>query len=220
MADSITFNYFFVYLSSFSTLFPFIIAFIRRNYLQREHKTLWLLVSCAILTEIGSYILMYIFKTDPISLFNFYMILETILISLYYFLTINNKTFKIFISIFNLLFILYAVIELITIHSKTLNNVLLTYQSLMVIASSIVTFNSIIKDQKHNNILSASIFWINSAFLIYFSGNMFLHLFDNYLQEHAMYALYELWGLWHSSSNIIFYTLISIGFWKTKTSQI
>jgi hypothetical protein len=86
----------------------------------------------------------------------------------------------------------------------------------MVIASSFLTFNFIIKDQKYNNILTAPIFWINSAFLFYFGGNMFLHLFSDYLQEHALSTFYELWGLWHSSLNIIFYTLISIGFWKTR----
>lgn len=217
MFGSNNFYIFFAYISSFSTLFPFTIAFICRNYLQREHKTLWLLISCSILTEIVSYILIYVFKTGNVSLFNFYIILETILISLYYFLSINNKTFKICISIFNLWFISYAIIELTAIHGKNLNNVLLTTQSLMVMASSIVTFNSLIKDQKHNNILSAPIFWINCAFLFYFAGNMVLHLFSNYLQEHALYTFYELWGLWHSLLNILFYSLISIGFWKTKT---
>lgn len=206
----------FAYISSFSTLFPFSIAFISRRYLQREHKTLWLLVSCSILTEIISYILIFMFKTGNVSLFNFYIIIETILISSYYFLISRNKLFKICISIFNIWFISYAIIVLATIHDKTLNNVLLTTQSLIVIASSITTFNSIIKEQKYNNILSAPVFWINTAFLFYFGGNMFLHLFSNYMQEYALYTFYELWGLWHSSLNIIFYILISIGFWQIK----
>lgn len=220
MSGSNSFYIFFAYISSFSTLFPFTIAFIRRNYLQKELKVLWLLLCCSIITEIISYILIYVFKTGNVSLFNYYIIIETILISTFYFLILKSQTSKYFILAFNLLFIAFAITQLTLNTIKTLNSILLTAQSLMVIILSILTFHSLLKYSQHKNILSAPVFWINSAFMFYFVGNLFLHLFSNYLQEHAIYTFFELWGLWHSSLNIIFYSLISIAFWKTKTSQI
>ena len=219
MLNAHSFYLILAYIASAFTIIPFIIALLHRNYLSKEFKILWLLVTCSLLTEITSSILVFIFKTSNVQLFNCYIIIETIIISLFYVSIIENKLWRILFSVFCASFSIYSSVQLITSSIKTLDYVFLTVESLMVILFSIVAFHNILKFSKYNSLLSAPIFWINSAFLLFFSGNLFLHLFSQYLQEFAQKAFYELWGF-HSLFNIIFYSLISIAFWKTKTSQI
>jgi hypothetical protein len=104
--------------------------------------------------------------------------------------------------------------------NKTLSNLSLTIESLAIISFVLLSFHSIFKKEIYTNLLAAPLFWFNSGFLLYFAGNIYLHLFSQYLIAHAQYAFFELWGLWHSLFNIIFFILISIGLWKTRKSLI
>lgn len=220
MSSSTNFYSFLSYISSAFAFFPFCIALFSKNYLSKELKILWLLLTFSIVTDITGYILTFVFNLSNIQLLNTYIILETLLISTFYLFVISNKIWKNLILTFIILFTTYSIIQFISKNNKMLDNVILTTESITVTLLSIVTFYHLLEKQIYSNILSVPIFWINSSFLFYFSGNLFLHLFSQYLQKHALYTFYELWGLWHSLLNIIFYTLISIGFWKTKTSQI
>jgi hypothetical protein len=218
---SINYNYFYLclaYFSSFITILPFIIAYFRKTYLTKEQKLLWALIAISILTEIIGNISVFCFNSkNNILLFNLYTIIETILISTYYYFIIPNRYWKSLIFIISVLISTYSISQLLPTKVTSLNSISLTTESLMIVVFSILTFHNILKYPKYLNLLSAPIFWINSAFLLFFSGNLFLHLFSQYLQEHGLAAFYELWALWHSLLNILFYTLISIGFWKTKT---
>lgn len=218
---SINYNYFYlflVYFASFITILPFIVAYYRKTYLTKEQKLLWALIAISILTEIIGNITVFCFNAkNNILLFNLYTIIETILISTYYYFIIPNKYWKSLIFIISVLISTYSISQLLPTKVTSLNSVSLTTESIMIVVFSILTFHNILKYPKYLNLLSAPIFWINSAFLLFFSGNLFLHLFSQFLQEHGLEAFYELWALWHSLLNILFYTLISIGFWKTKT---
>ncbi len=206
-------------ISAVSTLIPFVTAFIRKNNLSKELKILWFLIICSIITEIAGLILAFVYIVNNAHIFNIYVIIETLLISSFYYFVIQNRIWKLICIFLAIMFSVFAIIQLFLNPVKTLNNLTLTTESLMVIIFSVITFHYLIKYPKYKNILSTPIFWINSAFLLYFSGNLFLHLFSHFLTEYAQKAFLELWGF-HSVFNIIFYTLISIGFWKTKTSQI
>jgi hypothetical protein len=63
------------------------------------------------------------------------------------------------------------------------------------------------------NLLNTSFFWINIAILIYFAGNLFLFLFSNHLQKNNWEQYLAVYNI-HSVTNIMYYILISIGFWK------
>lgn len=218
MSEVSIFYPFLSYLSSAVTFLPFVIGIYKKNILSKELKVLWLLITCSIVTELIGYVIVYGYKANNVQLFNVYVIIETILISGFYYLVIQNKIQSLFCISLAIIFSIYAIIQLVLNPSKTLDTIFLTTESVIVISFSIMTFHNLIKDAKFNNILSLPIFWINSAFLLFFSGNLFLHLFSQFLQEYAQKAFYELWGF-HSILNIILYVLISIGFWKTRISQ-
>ena len=206
--------------SSISTVFPFVIGLKQFKHLPKEYKILFALVGAALLTEITSYILTYVFTVRNMYMINSYIILEICLISTFYILIFSNRFLKIISGLFIFSFLWFAIYSLINSIHPSFDHVVLTTESVVVIFFSILGFSHLLKHSLYKNILDAPLFWFNTAFLIYFSGNLFLHIFSKYLQEHALYTFFEMWAIWHSLLNISFYSLISIGFWKTRTSQI
>lgn len=207
------------YISSAFAIIPFVIAISRKKYLLKEFQILGLLIALSIITDLTSNVFSFRLKLNNILILNIYIILETLLISIFYFFVISNKTWKTLILIFIILFSTYSIIQFDSKNNIMLDNIALSAESISITIFSISTFHYILKYQIYSNILSSSVFWVNSGFLLFFSGNLILHLFSQFLQEFAQKAFYELWGF-HSILNIILYWLISIGFWKTKTSQI
>ena len=208
------------YISAFSTLIPFIFGIVFYRNSETTLRIATILFGLGLFTEIFCRIYATFINPNNIWLFNVYQLIETILISAIYYTWFKNKLLRYALLIFCSLFIVIAVNEQISSGTKTLNSLSLSIESIAVILFSFITFFLFLKESLQVNILSVPFFWFNTAFLIYFTCNIFLHLFSQYLQEHALYTFYELWGLWHSLSNITFYTLISIGFWKTRKSQI
>lgn len=206
----------FSYLSSATTFIPFIIAFTKRGFLPKEFKVLWLLLSISILTDFLGYVFTFLLKISNLQLFNLFTLLELVLLSFMYYVIISIKIWKYLIISFVIIFMLYGLFFVDIWNIKTLNSALLTAESIFITFLSIHGFHHLLKHSENINILSVPFFWINTALIFYFVGNLFLHLFSTILQEHALYTFYELWGLWHSSLNIIFYILISIGFWQIK----
>lgn len=96
----------------------------------------------------------------------------------------------------------------------TINNFSDSIEAIIFILYSLTAFFFIMKNLIYDNILNTSFFWINTAILIYFSGNLFLFLFSNYLQQNELEQYITVYNI-HSITNIIYYILISIGFWKS-----
>ena len=218
--DKNIFIYILGYISAIGTIIPLIFGAFRFKYLNREYSIILILFGIGTLTELASRVYSSMINPNNIWIFNIYQIMETNLIIAFYSSVTKNKIKKIILLLFAIIFSAISTYHLFTTKSNMLNDTSFSTESVIVVLLAILTFNSILKKQIYTNILAAPLFWFNSAFLLFFSGNLFLHIFSKYLQEHALYAFFELWGVWHSSLNIIFYILISIGFWKTKTSQI
>jgi hypothetical protein len=207
-------------ISAYGIIIPLCISIFRLKHLNQSEKFIFLLFLLGTLTELTSEIYIAFVKLNNLYLLNTYQILETIVITLFYFKLTHNKVKKTILLLFIFMFIGIGLYHLILNGNKTLSNYCLTIESLAIISFVLLSFHSIFKKEIYTNLLDVPLFWFNCAFLIYFAGNIYLHLFSQYLISHAQYAFFELWGLWHSLFSIIFYILISIGLWKTKKSQI
>ena len=208
------------YISAIGTIIPLIFGILRFKYLNRKYFIILILFGIGTLTELATRVYSSIINHNNIWIFNIYQIIETILIIAFYSSVTKNKIKKNILLLIAIIFSGISIYHIFTNKSNMLNDSSFSTESVIVVLLAILTFNSILKKQIYSNILAAPLFWFNSAFLLFFFGNLFLHIFSKYLQEHALYTFFELWGIWHSSLNIIFYILISIGFWKTKISQI
>jgi hypothetical protein len=216
MQNGINFFSILAYSSSAFAFFPFVQGVLNRNKLLLELKLIWLLITLSIITDFLGGLLSYNLNISNLFLLNIYIVIESILLLVVYFLIIKNYKWKLIISILIALFIIYALFFSNFKSIKSLDNIVLTSESLSIMALSIIYFHCLLKFPVHKNLLYIPFFWINTALIFYFVGNLFLHLFSTYLQEHALYTFFELWGIWHSLLNILFYSLISIGFWQIK----
>lgn len=197
----------------------FFCGLFRIKYLINYSYIVFLLILSAIITEIISHIIVYYFKMSNLALYNLYIIIESVLISIFYYKNLVNVKIKSFLVITGIILVATMLINLFKKSINTISEIFLTFESIHIIILTFFSFYQALKKQVYKNIIDDPLFWFNSAFLIYFSGNLFIHLFSNFLHEFAQKAFYEIWGV-HSVLNIILYTLISIGFWKTKPSQI
>lgn len=91
-----------------------------------------------------------------------------------------------------------------------------TVESTFFIVLSLLSFFFIIRHLIFENILNMPFFWINSGILIYFSGNILLFIFSNSFDKSEMKTFSMLWFTIHSLLNIIYNSLICIGFWKSR----
>ncbi len=198
---------------------PFLFGIFRYKYLQVQLKWIFLLFGLGGLTELVSFIYKTLVNPNNVWIFNIYQIIETTIIIIFYSMLTQVKLKKRLLYLFIILFTIVSVYQISNIGSVRLNDLSFSIESIIVVLLTILNFHSILKKQVYTNILNAPIFWINSGFLIFYCGNLFLHIFSQYLQAHAINAFFELW-VFHSMFNIILYILISIGFWKTKISQI
>lgn len=207
------------YFSAYFSIFPLIIGCYRYRFLKDNVKIVLLLIFFATLTEFVNLFYEYLSISRNISLLNIYSIVEALTISFFYYRFFESRNFRIVTIVAGFLFLVVSVQQIVTLDKDMMNHVSVTLESVIVTLFSVLTFHQLLQKSLYSNILNAPVFWINSAFLFYFTGTFFLHLFSNYLLMRSQYEFYELWGLWHSLVNILFLILISIGFWKTQTSQ-
>ena len=217
-------NQFFLFLSYFSALMlilPLVLSFIRIKYLSINFKLIQIILVISFIIELYSFILINFYKTSNLLVYNAYIVIEGLLICFFFIKSITLNDLMKYTSLFlMIIFLIVNTYEFSINNNKNINSISITSESIIVILLSILSFFFLLKNPITYNILSLPFFWVNTGLLMYFSGNLFLPLFSAFLQQHALYTFYELWGLWHSLLNIFFYTLISVGFWKTKTSQI
>jgi hypothetical protein len=133
--------------------------------------------------------------------------------------------FKIFFDQFNrsiFHYILLAIFFTVVIYTsfisdalKLMDNLSVSIESIIFIIYSLFSFYTIMKNLIYDNLLATPFFWINSAILIYFSGNLFLFAFSNHLQKHDGNTNLQL-SVIHSIFNILYYITLTIGFWKAR----
>ena len=121
-----------------------------------------------------------------------------------------------FFYIILILFYILAIIDAFIINSIYSSDTLASStEGIIMIILSVSAFYLIIKKMLYSNIMNEPFFWMNSAYLIYFSGTLFLFLFLNYLLKNEINYYTQLYFI-NSLLNFVNYTLISIGFWKTR----
>lgn len=187
--------------------------------MRTNEKIILLLVVFATLGEFVSLFYEYLAIARNISLINIYFIVETLTISWFYYAFFDSRNLKMLTVVTGILFFVVSVQQIMARDKEIMNHVSVTLESVIVTVLSVMGFHQLLQKGTYSNILNAPVFWIHSAFLFYFTGTFFLHLFSSYLMDHSLSGFYQLWGLWHSLVNISFLILISIGFWKTQTSQ-
>lgn len=205
------------YLSSLSSLIPLIASIVKNKTLNSSLRVLFLYLLVSFITEListifaknGNGIRNYIIQ-------NIFTMLECGLIAGIYYQHFTSKQSKIMVTI-ALIFILtvalirFGLLEEINKRDAVIN----TLESCFFIILAYLYFNKLMFELNITSLGDYYFFWLNSAFLIYFSGAFFLFLFNDFLITCDLQRFYLLYSL-HLIINIAYNTLLAIGVCKIK----
>lgn len=95
----------------------------------------------------------------------------------------------------------------------TMNSLVKGVECLLLIGISLLVWVRIMQELAVKNLLSMTVFWVNSAVLIYFSANCMLFFYSEFILSNMKHVGLVLWAM-HLFFMTIYYIFISIGLWK------
>ena len=196
-------------------ILPFSIGIYNFKYCKNESKVVFLYVLLGIVFELISRVLAYLKFHNTLPLLHLYTVLEFSIIWLFYY-----RYFKIFYSqngmkILLLLFVLFAIFNALFLQKiDTFNTYARGLESLILISLTLMAFNKIMVELDTRYPTNQPVFWINTGFLFYFSGNLVVFMLSNYFKNDNQLLLVA-WGI-HAILMAILNCFIAIGLWKLR----
>lgn len=90
--------------------------------------------------------------------------------------------------------------------------------SLLLILLSILYFHKVVIEAKIESLSKEPMIWINTAVLIYFSGNLFYNVLFSFILDYSR-EFSKMTTYYFVVLTAFFYLLIAIGFWKVGKQQ-
>ena len=153
-----------------------------------------------------------------------YSPLRVLVLSMFYYVVFKNVKLKKTALACCLAFLIYSITY--SVFSQTDYTVYSDHaraiSSLLMIILSILWIIELFSKAEIRRIETAPAFYINSAILLYFSVNLFVFIFSEYLLQHQNSNFIYAWSI-HSVVYILFNILIFVAYlmqWKTRNSPI
>lgn len=213
--DTTYFYYFLITLSSISSIAPIVISLINLKFIKTYFTPYFALIIISLVFEISN-VLSAQFSHSNLYLIGLYTEIEFTLISLFYIMYFKTYFKPIFFWIMIPVFFIIAIIEYVMKGFSHMNNLATSMESIIFVGYSLFFYFYVMQKSLHENLLSTPVFWLNSAVLTYFSGNLLLFIFSNYLAQNASTKYMIMWATMHTFFNIMYNIFLSVGFWKTK----
>jgi hypothetical protein len=209
----------FIFIQYVSCLISIIVGIKLLKNFDISLKLIFSLLCFSLMTDIISFILVYILKVQSIFIVNVYSVLEFVLLSFFYISIIEHKFFKRLVLLLLLIYILAALFDFYanSIFSSS-------HYKINSFANFLVSFYAIyffIHSLYHNSdkILTRSpLFWINSGVLIYYMPFILILLFSEYLSKNPFFFA-KLFNTCNNLLVLIFMSLVTIGFLKSKNKN-
>jgi hypothetical protein len=195
-----------VIITAGSVLLPVILSFFNYRSQPGYLKLLGLLVLTSGLSDVLSInIARFNNETN-----NIYTIIQFLILCSVFYLCFNNARVKRFLLLSLFLYLIFSIINILFIEGFANRNTnLRTVSGISFIIISVYYFSYLLQNQPVDNIIRYPMFWINSAVLIYFSGNIFLYAANNIISFERIYLFYY---LIHNMLNVIKNLLFSAAF--------
>lgn len=87
-------------------------------------------------------------------------------------------------------------------------------EALVLIGFSLAYFYKLAKEMKVLHLERHPFFWVNTAVLIYFSSNLFVFIYSNYLLLYSQQLGIRIWFI-HALFFILFNTILTLALWTT-----
>ncbi|WP_298425801.1 hypothetical protein [uncultured Kordia sp.] len=202
-------------IAQLSILVPLLMILIRFKRFGKPFITLSVLLVMASIISFMAYI-HYAKEENNMYLLHIYTILEYIGWTFFYYQLFESKIIKKVLVVLIILFVLFSIantifwqpLEINNSHSRSLEGFLL-------VCFAVTWLYKVFVDSAIKNIEKHPVFWINTAVLIYFSGNFVLFTAQDLLLEITLKEFIVAWTL-HGFFLILHYLLISLGIWLKK----
>jgi hypothetical protein len=99
--------------------------------------------------------------------------------------------------------------------SLTFNTYARCLEGLLVIVFCLIWCYKTLSEMKISRLERDPVFWVNTGFLLYFSGNILLFAFSNYILNINRALNHYIWAF-HAIFNLLLYLFITVGLWKAK----
>jgi hypothetical protein len=163
------------------------------------------------LAHVTSILVWQVFDGNQNYVYSITNIVEFILIAIIYHRTTNNSHKNLF-TFAALCFVSFAITNLIFIQQGEINSYSLALMSLITMLFALYYFYWLIKELPTSQLQRLPMFWINSAWMIFFSGNLFLFIFTDYLVNVMKDTQLVMWNV-HNILKIIEVLMIVIALW-------
>lgn len=195
-------------------LFTITIGLVRYKYLKNELIIIWYFILLGTFFEILSRSLIYFKVQNTLPALHLYTILEFIVIGLFY-----RKFFGTFFNQKSITFIIIGFTVLAIINGIFIQGIFNfnTYasglESIIIIGLALLCFYKMLIELDTRDPTKQPIFWINSGFLFYFAGNLFIYILSNLIKGDN-HLLSLAWGM-HAFLMLLLHLFLGIGLWHS-----
>ncbi len=211
---------FIVKINAITNLIAFIIGCIYFKYFSKEIKIVFYFVSFGVATEIFTrfYIHFLMRNTGPIG--HFYYPVAFFIMGMFFLVTLKDFIKPVYILIPIILFEVFSLINVLFIQDLfEFPSVTGSIGAMILFLFSVTFFIKVMAEAKILKLSREPLIWINSAILIYYTGNFIFYGLLNYANNHSR-EFAVLTVIFFSYVNILFYLLIAIGFYKVKLNKL
>lgn len=203
-----------------SVFFPITIAFIRIKAFNPVLKALFLYLILSLVSDVISFCLEHSkFKINENIVYNLYSVIEGLFVFNIYLKGYKEKKNRMLVFYATIVFLGFAIwhflfLEQFFVEDSIVNSI----ESALVILLSGVYFIATILDENVTKLTDRYFYWINLAFMLYFSASCLIFLNSGFLSrcsERTAVLVYSI----HITINILCNVLFSIGIWKMKQAE-
>ncbi|QGY42865.1 hypothetical protein GM418_04100 [Maribellus comscasis] len=207
----------FIYLNWTSILVPFIAGIFNFRYFDKNLKIIFSFVCYGTANEVFTRLLFWLADVkNAMPLLHLYGAISLGLLFAFYFYVLKSLIDKRIYLILTFVFFIYWVVNSLFIQS------IFEYPSLpsslgdiLIILLSIMYFYKVMMEAKIVKLADEPSIWINTAILIYYTGNLFFYiLFNNILEVSREFSKITVY--YYSALMALFYILIAVGFLKAR----
>lgn len=164
--------------------------------------------------------LMWLFKMNNLPLFHTYTVAEFVLLTFFFRQLYGMVGKRLPLKSVLFVFLAFALVNTLFFQPVFKHNTnVRTVEAVVVCGYCLVFFYYYMKYNFSSATFPESYLWITAGLFLYFSANVFLFIFSNYLYEHMTKEEVRLMWASHGIINGIKYILIAVGLWKFPAPQ-
>lgn len=204
----------FLYLSHIAIFFPLVLSLSNVKHYTKEYRILTMHLVMVILFSMPGMV-MALFKINNLPLLHIYTICEFSLLAWFYKVVLDKFiSYKLLLALV-LLFTSFALYQAVITGWYKFNTVVRSTECLFIIAFCLLCYYKILTELNIPLLQRSPLFWINTGFMFYFSGSLFLFLLNEYFRTADLGFYINVW-VFHAVLAVMLYLFIFKGLWHNR----